>query len=102
MSSNEEDRHAVRRAAEANATVCLEQPTAIDVFVRESDALFPAGVSRDDVIQRAIIRMGLDFDESRSTADALQFKIARSSEYGNLVVHMLDQRSYRYELVPLL
>jgi hypothetical protein len=101
MSSNEGDRHAVRRAAEANATVCLEQATAIDVFVRESDALFTVGVSRDDVINRATIRMGLEFEEARSTADALLFAITRSSEYGKLVVHMLDQRSYRYELVPL-
>jgi len=101
MSSNEEDRDAVRRAAEANMTVCLEQPTTIDVFVRESDALFPAGVSRDSVIERATVRMGLEFDEANSTADALLFIIARSSKYVKIVVHMLDQRSYRYELVPL-
>ena len=84
----DEIRHAIRSAAESNATTLVKQPQSIDVFEREANALFTPGLTRGEVSRRAILRMGLSLNDDACTPNAVHFDVKRSALYSTLVVHI--------------
>ena len=95
-----EDRFALRSAMTGAATVCLPQPTKIDVYERESSALVVDGLSRDEVITRVIRRMGLSLDD-QSTDTEVIFPIKHSQKYRALYVQLGPRGVSGHVLVPL-
>ena len=96
-----EVRHAMHQAATSALVVKIDEPTAIDPYVRESDALVKDHLSRDECIHRVELCMGLEYDGTQSNDKCAVFPIVYSQKYRALHVNLVHGKVSGHSLVAL-
>ena len=96
-----EVRHALHRSAAAAATIKLDEPTQIDPYQREADAVVQPGLLLDECIYRVETIMGLEYDAQQATCSQMIFTIKYSDKYKALRVNVEQGRVSGYLLLDL-
>ena len=96
-----EVRHALHRSAAAAATIKLDEPSQIDPYTREADAVVQPGLLLDECIHRVETIMGLEYDAQHTTRHRMIFTIKYSNKYKALQVNVEQGTVSGYMLLDL-